>query len=299
MTRIKQIWGDEGLEFLDFSGLLQNRFSQERTFIKVRKSNNPLNKVMELFYRELGQGTPIVIMHGLFGSSDNWLTQARMLSSHYRVFSLDLRNHGLSPHDEAFSYPVMVSDLKEFIEQRKLEGPVLIGHSMGGKVAMNFALAHPEMVSKLIVVDMAPKAYDLEHYAILEGLKAIPIESITSRTEADQKLSGFVPDPETRQFLLKNLQRKPEGGFTWKINLPAVSKNLPKIGLDLEFKGKFQKPTLFIRGARSVYIKDDDLERIRTVFPAASLETLDTGHWVQAEKPKEFVEVVEKWLTKN
>ena len=254
---------------------------------------------MELFYRELGQGTPIVIMHGLFGSSDNWLTQARMLSSTYRVFSLDLRNHGLSPHDEAFSYPVMVADLKEFVEKRKLEGPVLIGHSMGGKVAMNFALAHPDMLSKLIVVDMAPKKYDLEHYVILEGLKAIPIDSITTRTEADEKLSEFVPEPGVRQFLLKNLQRKPEGGFAWKINLPVVAKDLPKIGLDLEFNGEFKKPTLFIRGVRSAYIKDDDLEKIRRIFPTAELETLDTGHWVQAEKPKEFVEVVEKWLRKN
>ena len=254
---------------------------------------------MELFYRELGQGTPIIIMHGLFGSSDNWLTQARMLSSGYHVFSLDLRNHGLSPHDEAFNYPVMVSDLQEFIEQHELKGPVLIGHSMGGKVAMNFALAHPAMVSKLIVVDMAPKAYDLEHYVILEGLKAVPIDSITSRTEADEKLSEFVPEAGVRQFLLKNLQREPEGGFAWKINLPAVGKNLPKIGYDLEFKGKFEKPALFIRGARSAYIKDDDLGRIREIFPAAKLETLDTGHWVQAEKPKEFVEVVVNWLGKS
>ena len=254
---------------------------------------------MELFYRELGQGKPIIVMHGLFGSSDNWLTQARMLSSGYHVFSLDLRNHGLSPHDEAFSYPVMVDDLKEFIEKHKVEGPVLMGHSMGGKVAMNFALAHPDMLSKLIVVDMAPKAYDLEHYVILEGLKAIPIDSITSRTEADEKLAEFVPEAGVRQFLLKNLQRKPEGGFGWKINLPVVGKNLPKIGLDLEFKGKFQKPALFIRGARSAYIKDDDLERIREIFPSAELETLDTGHWVQAEKPKEFVEVVANWLEKT
>ncbi len=254
---------------------------------------------MKLFFRELGKGQPIVIMHGIFGSSDNWLTQARILSAHYHVFSLDLRNHGQSPHEDAFNYPVMVSDLVEFIDDHGLRDPIVIGHSMGGKVAMNFALAHPTKLSKLIVVDIAPKPYNLEHYTILEGLKAIPIDSITSRTEADEKLSEFVPEPEVRQFLLKNLQRKPEGGFGWKLNLKSIDKNLPKIGLDLEFKGTFTKPTLFIRGAKSPYIKDHDIDKIQPIFPMVEMKTLDTGHWVQAEKPKEFVETVEGWLSKN
>ncbi len=251
---------------------------------------------MKLFFREVGQGQPIVILHGIFGSSDNWLTQARMLSSQYRVFSLDLRNHGLSPHDDVFDYPAMVEDLAGFLDQHQLKDPVIIGHSMGGKVAMNFALAHPEKLEKLIVVDIAPKAYDLEHYVIVDGLKAIPIEAIASRTEADEVLARFVPEPDVRQFLLKNLQRKPEGGFTWKLNLPVIDKHLPKIGFDLEFSGVFQKPVLFIRGSKSKYIRDNDIDRIKTVFPNAVLETLDTGHWVQAEKPKEFVELVEGWL---
>jgi esterase len=251
---------------------------------------------MKLFFRELGQGQPIIILHGIFGSSDNWLTQARILSSQYRIFSIDQRNHGLSPHSDAFDYPSMVEDLKEFIEEHDLKNPILIGHSMGGKVVMNFALAHPEMLSKLIVVDISPRFYNLEHYVIINGLKAIPIDSITTRNEADAALAEFVPEQDVRQFLLKNLQRKPEGGFGWKINLPVIDQNLNKIGLDLQYNGKFEKPTLFIRGGKSKYVRDEDMTHIKEIFPKSELVTLDTGHWVQAEKPMEFVEEVKNWL---
>jgi pimeloyl-ACP methyl ester carboxylesterase len=253
---------------------------------------------MKLFSRELGQGDPVVVLHGLFGSSDNWLTQAKLLASHYRVYSVDLRNHGQSPHSEDFDYPAMVEDLKEFVDSTGIQNTVFIGHSMGGKAAMNFALAYPDKLSKLIVVDIAPKAYDLEHYVIAEGLKAIPVESISSRNEADEILSQHVPEPDVRQFLLKNLQRKSTGGFSWKINLPVISSKLANIGLDLPFSGTFDKPTLFIRGSRSKYIADADWNRIVEVFPKAELESMDTGHWVQAEKPQEFADTVTRWLTK-
>jgi esterase len=251
---------------------------------------------MKLFYREVGQGQPIVILHGIFGSSDNWLTQARLLSPHYRVITVDLRNHGQSEHSDEFNYQVMVSDIENFINEMNLADPIIIGHSMGGKVAMNFAVAHPDKLSKLIVVDIAPKPYNLEHYVIIDGLKAIPIDTISSRQEADAVLSDFVPESDVRQFLLKNLQRKPEGGFTWKINLPVIDKHLSKIGYDLQFEGTFDKPTLFIRGGRSRYVTDQDMVRIKAIFPLAELSTLATGHWVQAEKPKEFVGIVENWL---
>jgi esterase len=251
---------------------------------------------MKLFYRELGQGQPMVIMHGIFGSSDNWLTQARLFSSTYHVFTVDLRNHGQSEHSPEFDYKVMANDLEQFIGSKNLIDPIIIGHSMGGKVAMNFALAHPEKLQKLIVVDIAPRFYNLEHYVILDGLKAIPIDTVSSRQEADQRLSKFVPEADVRQFLLKNLQRKPEGGFSWKLNLPVIDKNIKNIGLDLQFDGTFDKPTLFIRGGKSNYVKDEDVTRIKEIFPQAKLETLDTGHWVQAEKPQEFVDLVTKWL---
>ncbi len=251
---------------------------------------------MELFSREYGEGQPLVILHGLFGSSDNWLTQARLFAPTYKVFTVDLRNHGQSPHSDAFDYSSMTGDLAEFISTHKISNPVIIGHSMGGKTAMNFALAHPEMVDKLIVVDISPRPYNLEHYTIVEGLNAIPVATISSRNEADEELARYVPEPDVRQFLLKNLQRKPDGGFTWKINLPVITEKLSNVGVDLQFSGTFEKPTLFIRGKRSKYVPDSDWKRITEVFPNARLETMETGHWVQAEKPQEFVEVVTRWL---
>jgi esterase len=254
---------------------------------------------MKLFFRELGQGDPIIILHGLFGSSDNWLTQAKLIGAHYKVYSVDLRNHGQSPHSDDFDYKSMVADLEEFIDDHQIQNPIVIGHSMGGKAAMNFALAHPDKLSSLIVVDIAPRPYDLEHYTIVKGLNAIPIETLSSRNEADENLSKNVPEPDVRQFLLKNLQRKSVGGFSWKINLPVISQKLSNIGSDLQFRGQFQKPTLFIRGAKSKYVLDSDWPRITEIFPTAKLETMDTGHWVQAEKPQEFSEKVIQWLSDN
>jgi len=152
------------------------------------------------------------------------------------------------------------------------------------------------MLRGLVVVDIAPKAYNMSHYVILDGLKAIPISQITTRNEADEALARYVAEPDVRQFLLKNLQRKPEGGFKWKLNLDVIAANIEKIGLDLQFEGKFEKPALFVRGARSNYVKDEDLDRIREIFPGAEMQTLDTGHWVPAEKPKEFVDLVRGWM---
>ena len=252
---------------------------------------------MELYFRELGQGQPIILLHGIFGSSDNWLTQSRILSSKFKTYAVDLRNHGQSPHEPLFDYPAMVNDLVAFINSHGIKDPVIIGHSMGGKVAMNFAVAHPEKLQKLIVVDMAPKPYDMENYVVLKGLNAVEIDKITTRQEADEQLAAFVDEADVRQFLLKNLSRKPEGGFKWKLNLPAITENIGNIGLALQFDGTFDKPSLFVRGSRSNYVKDHDLERIRKICPAAELETLDAGHWVPAEKPQEFVDLVMRWLS--
>jgi len=251
---------------------------------------------MKLFHRESGQGQPVVMLHGIFGSSDNWLTHSRMLSENYKTFALDLRNHGQSPHDALFDYPAMVEDVVQFIDGHALTNPVVIGHSMGGKVAMNLAVAHPDKLEKLIVVDIAPKPYDMSDYIFLKGLNAIPITEVTTRQEADEALAAYVEEADVRQFLLKNLQRKSEGGFKWKLNLPAISANILNIGLPLQFEGKFEKPTLFVRGSRSNYIKDHDMESIQEIFPKAQFETLDAGHWVPAEQPKEFVEVVRRFI---
>lgn len=254
---------------------------------------------MKLFSREYGSGEPIVILHGLFGSSDNWLTQAKLFSEKFRVITVDLRNHGQSPHDEQFDYKSMVDDLQEFFDDHSLQTATLIGHSMGGKAAMNFALAHPDEVGKLIIVDIAPRLYDLEHYVIADGLAAIPVAELTSRNEADTILNEYVSDSGTRQFLLKNLQRNPDGGFSWKMNLKVIREKLSNVGSDLIHEGTFSNPVLFVRGNRSSYILDTDIPRIREFFPKAEIETMETGHWVQAEKPQEFAEVVSDWLSRT
>ncbi len=253
---------------------------------------------MKLFYRVYGeeQHQPMIILHGLMGSSDNWLPQAKMLSEHYQVWVVDQRNHGQSPHTDDFHYRALADDIREFISEHQLTNPVIIGHSMGGKAAMNFAFVHPDLVSALIIVDIAPKAYEVRHDYIVEGLKGIPLDSIQSRQEADEALALKVADPGVRQFLLKNLMRKPEGGFAWRINLPVIERSIHRIGEGLVVSGTFEKKTLFIRGLRSDYILDEDRDAIQSFFPNATLVTMDTGHWVQAEKPAEFVEVVLSFL---
>jgi esterase len=255
---------------------------------------------MKLFCREYKSANPtakpMIILHGLFGSCDNWLTQAKLFVEDYNVYTVDQRNHGLSSHSDDFDYTFMVSDLLEFIEDHQLKDSIIIGHSMGGKTAMNFAIAHPDKLAVLIIVDIAPRAYDLEHYTIAEGLNAITIDTLTSRNEADEQFSKFVAEPDVRQFLLKNLQRKTEGGFSWKINLKTITEKLGNVGVDILYKGTFDKPTLFVKGNRSNYVREQDSNRILEIFPQATLLGMDTGHWVQAEKPKEFVEVVTSYL---
>jgi pimeloyl-ACP methyl ester carboxylesterase len=251
---------------------------------------------MELFYRAIGQGHPLIILHGLMGSSDNWLTQSKMLADQYHVYMVDQRNHGRSFHSDEFDYKLLTEDLKHFIDKHVIGKPIILGHSMGGKTAMNFAIRYPELLEKLIVVDIAPKAYPVHHDSILDGLKAIPIETLQSRDEADRILSQFVPEADVRQFLLKNLSRKPEGGFTWKINLSAIDKNLEQISEGMQYEGNYGGPSLFVRGSKSKYVLDDDRATIKSLFTNSTLVTMETGHWVQAEKPVEFVEIVKNFL---
>jgi len=251
---------------------------------------------MKLFYREYGQGKRLIILHGLMGSSDNWLPQAKMLGEHYHVWVVDQRNHGQSPHSNEFNYTVLSEDILNFIQEHNIDNPVIIGHSMGGKAAMNFALMHPDKLDKLIVVDIAPKAYDVRHDHIVEGLKAVPIDLVQSRQEANDALAPHISSEAVRQFLLKNLMRKPEGGFGWRINLPVIDQSLEMISGGLVNEGVFEKKTMFIRGSKSDYILDDDREAIKKIFPNSTMVTMETGHWVQAEKPEEFVQVVLSFL---
>jgi esterase len=251
---------------------------------------------MNLFFREAGAGTPLIILHGLFGSSDNWYSLSKVFAEKFRVFTVDQRNHGQSPHTPDHNYNVLTTDLEEFIQQQKLDKPVIIGHSMGGKAAMNFAIKNPGLLSKLVVVDIIPKAYPVHHDNILEGLMSIELASLTSRTDADNQLQKFVPGAGTRQFLLKSLTRKEQGGFEWRINLPALATNIEAMGSGLVFDGRFDGPTLFIKGALSSYYKPGDETMVSRYFPNAKWQTLDTGHWVQAEKPGEFADAVLTFL---
>ncbi len=253
---------------------------------------------MNLYYRALGEGNPpIVILHGVFGSCDNWLTVSKGLAETHKIYLLDARNHGQSPHSEDFNYDVMADDLHEFIQQHQLLNPIIIGHSMGGKTVMKFAVKYPTEFSKMIVVDISPRYYTPHHQSILAGLSAIPIETIQSRQEADDILKTFEPALGVRQFLLKNLYRNDQNGFSWRMNFDVLKNKIETIGAPLEADAKITKPTLFVRGANSNYIQEKDIELINTIFSDVRIATVEgSGHWVQAEKPKEFLEVVGAFL---
>jgi esterase len=252
---------------------------------------------MKLYYREMGQGQPLVILHGLFGSSDNWLSIGKVLAEHYHVYLVDQRNHGQSPHSDIFSYDAMATDLEGFFEDVGLNKALLMGHSMGGKTAMLFTTRHPEKVEKLIVVDIAPKDYPVHHDTILDGLNALALDSLQSRNEADALLSHYVPELGVRQFLLKNLART-DKGFEWKINLPVITASIDIIGEGLDEGDHYEGPVLFIDGEKSNYIKEGDAPLIHAHFPKANIVTIrGAGHWVHAEKPEEFLQTVQTFLS--
>lgn len=248
-------------------------------------------------FKKIGEGAPIIILHGVFGSSDNWLSIGKVLGEHNTVYLPDLRNHGDSFHDDVFTYEAMVNDLVEMIEKEKIQDPIIIGHSMGGKVAMKFAVNHPDLFDKLVVVDIAPRAYRPHHQQILEGLKAIDLSQINSRKEADDTLAKYVPEMGVRQFLLKNLSRDEDKNFVWKLNLPVIDKNIENVGEGIEEQIAISKPTLFLRGGNSRYIKNEDIINIVAIFPNAEVKTIEgAGHWLHAEKPEEFIEIVRHFI---
>lgn len=247
---------------------------------------------MKLFYRKFGEGKPLVMLHGVFGSSDNLVTAGKMLSEKFQVFLLDERNHGQSPHSEEFSYAAMAEDLKEFLIEHTIQNPIIIGHSMGGKVVMRFAGLYEAMAEKFVVMDISPRFYRRHHDDILDGLNSIVPGSITSRQDADLALAKFIPDPGVRQFLLKNLERGNEG-FKWKLNLPVITDKIEAVGEALPENYRITKPTLFIRGGNSNYIREKDEELINKLFLNAKIETIEgAGHWLHAEKPEEFVALI-------
>ncbi|MBS1680821.1 MAG: alpha/beta fold hydrolase [Bacteroidetes bacterium] len=251
---------------------------------------------MNLFFRQYGQGKPLVILHGLFGSSDNWHSLGKVFSEKFSVYLVDQRNHGQSPHRDEMDYQVLTEDLEDFFKQNKIERAHLIGHSMGGKTVMNFAVKNPSLVDRLIVVDIVPKYYKVHHDRLIEGMKSIPLDEIASRSEADVILSGYEPDVAVRQFLLKNLGRDDQGKFFWRFNLQALYAHLEEIGAGMQYNGTFDGDSLFINGKKSNYFSEGDDGLIRKLFPRAQFTTLDTGHWVQAENAQAFAKTVFEFL---
>jgi esterase len=242
---------------------------------------------MKLHFKKFGDGSPVIILHGLFGFSDNWLTIGKELSTIHQVFLTDARNHGRSPHVEHIDYPHMVEDLYEFLTDFQLRKVILIGHSMGGKTAMNFTLEYPHRVEKLIVVDIAPKSYPILHRDILNGLVSINLNTIRSRSEADYQLANFIQQKKVRQFLLKNIYRTEAGRYAWRLNLDSINRHIKSLGSGIYSKNtEFKNPVLFVRGGNSEYILPDDEKLIKLVFPSAKIVTIpDASHWVHYENP--------------
>lgn len=252
---------------------------------------------MKLNFKKSGQGEPLIILHGLFGSADNWLSIAKGLENDYTLFLVDQRNHGDSGHSDQWDYQSMADDLKEFMEEQGIEKTHLLGHSMGGKTAMTFALQHPDKVKRLIVVDIAPRFYPVHHQSILDGLNAIDLEQLKSRKEADEILSQYEEVKSTRQFLLKSLGRNEEGKFIWKINLPVITEKIENVSQAIESDHVFDQATLFITGANSRYVQDKDKAAIEKYFPNSNIIKMkDAGHWIHAEQPEAVIRTVQAFL---
>lgn len=266
---------------------------------------------MELFYRDIGKGFPVIILHGLYGSSDNWVSIANRLGEYYRIILVDQRNHGNSPHDISHTYSDLADDLYLTVRKLELQKFFLIGHSMGGRAAMQFQTLYPNFVEKLIVVDVAPWSYSgnnpwfrksfNEHKSIIQGMLNLPLANLQSRVEADRELSIQIPAEKLRQFLFKNLKRDKNGRFFWSINLSALEKNLEGmiLGVDVDVRVVQDLDILFIRGGESDYIPNERLAEINEIYPKAQCVTIDkVGHWLHAEQPEEFIKVVLGFLSK-
>lgn len=262
---------------------------------------------MQLHFKQLGQGRPLVALHGLFGSLDNWLGVAPKLAETFTVYLLDLRNHGLSPHDAEMNYSVMAADVAEFFDRQKLDYAHVLGHSMGGKAAMQFALEFPARVEKLVVLDITPRASPLDHETIFKALLALDLRQFQSRREIEDALAPDIPNLVIRRFLLKNLRplpatagssSRPSPQFEWRISLDILFKNYPAICEAIPPHSPFPGPALFLRGGKSHYVPENGLPEIRKLFPEAKLETIaGAGHWVQADAPAEFLQLVLPFLS--
>jgi pimeloyl-ACP methyl ester carboxylesterase len=253
---------------------------------------------LELAYTETGEGPPLVILHGLFGSSRNWASIARRLGETHRVFAVDLRNHGASPWAETMDYAEMAEDVRAFLARHGLADATVMGHSMGGKTAMRLALEHGGEVGRLIVVDIAPVAYAHTHHPLVEALLAVDLATAGRRADVDLLLQAAIPEAAMRGFLLHNLISE-DGRLTWRINLAALAANMNTlIGYPEDLAGHtYGGPTHFLSGAASDYVQEAHHGRIRDLFPKAEIDSIpETGHWAHAEQPAAFLERVRSIL---
>lgn len=247
---------------------------------------------MKLYSRVLGEGQPLLIIHGLFGMSDNWQSLAKRYADYFEVHLIDQRNHGRSPHADEFSYLHLSNDIHQYIVDNQLNNVIIIGHSLGGKTAMKFAVSYAEFLSKLIIVDISPRFYPIHHYKIIEGLKMLDFSILESRSQADAVLSEYIEEGDVRQFLLKSMYWKEKGQLDFRFNLKSISQNIANVGEALDNEANCSTPTLFIKGGNSNYINDDDEDLIFKHFTDVEIQTVEeAGHWLHAEKPQEFFEM--------
>ncbi len=251
---------------------------------------------MKLHYRKIGTGAPLFILHGLFGSSDNWQTLGKRFSENYTVYFVNQRNHGHSPHADEFNYQLMAEDFNELITDLRVENFNVLGHSMGGKTAIAYAAMYPDKINKLIVADISHKKYPLHHELILKGLNSIDLSVTKTRGAADKKLAETIPELSVRQFLLKNLYWVKKGQLGWRINIPVLTRTIGEIVEEIKFD-TIDVETLFVRGGKSNYILESDFDAIAEKFPRSMIHSIEkSGHWIHAEAPDEFYTVVTNFL---
>ena len=250
-----------------------------------------------LYSKIEGEGKPFIIIHGFLGMSDNWKTLGLQFAQlGFQIHLLDMRNHGKSFHSDEFNYEIMVEDVKAYIDFHNLQNITLLGHSMGGKIAMLFATIYPDLVEKLIIADIGPKYYAPHHQTILAALNAVDFSKNPSRSEVDEIVSKYISDFGTKQFLLKNVYWKTPEELGFRFNLLVFNEKISEIGTALPFENHFDKPALFLRGEKSDYILDSDFETILHHFPLAIIKTIpNAGHWLHAENPNAFYCEVEKF----
>ncbi len=256
---------------------------------------------MKLNYRQYSSaGQPLLILHGLFGSLSNWGWHSKQLANEFAVYGVDLRNHGDSPHDDELNYQLMVEDVRELMAELGLKSSYIVGHSMGGKVAMQLALSYPDLVEKLLVVDIAPVAYPEDadgHMNVLAGMDSIKPDEIRSRAQAEEILKEYIADDATRKFVLTNLVRNTGGSYSWRLNKSAIKNNYSQLRANIEADNSFVKPVLFVRGSLSNYVQAEHEVEILRLFPAATVKTvMQAGHWLHAEQPQALQRIVLNFL---